>query len=97
MSARIDPETVSRLAHLAKFQLEPNDCAIVQSELSQILNYIQQIDELDLRGVQPFFGSSDHANRTRIDQVTAGLTREQALQNAPDSDGEYFRVPLVFG
>ncbi len=88
--------SAEKVARLARLELAPNELEQVQSELDRILAFVEEINALDLSGVEPFFGAVDSINPIREDQVQAGLTREQALANAPDSDGEFYRVPPVF-
>jgi aspartyl-tRNA(Asn)/glutamyl-tRNA(Gln) amidotransferase subunit C len=97
MDIQIEQKTILHVARLARLDLEPGDVSTIPAELAQILDYLRQLDELDLTAVEPFFGTTEHANRTRADRVTPGLPRDQVLHNAPDSDGEYYCVPPVFG
>ena len=89
--------SAEKVARLARLELSPDDIEQVQSELNRILDFVAEINTLDLSEVEPFFGAVDAINPIREDQVRPGLTREQALANAPDSDGQFYRVPPVFG
>jgi aspartyl-tRNA(Asn)/glutamyl-tRNA(Gln) amidotransferase subunit C len=58
---------------------------------------VEKLAELDTTGVEPMTTALDVDNRWRSDEPVAGLSREDALRNAPASDGEYFLVPPVLG
>lgn len=64
-------------------------------ELSQILDYVDKLNELDTSGVPPMSHVLDVTNVFRPDEVETRIDREQALEAAPEEDGEYVRVPKV--
>jgi aspartyl-tRNA(Asn)/glutamyl-tRNA(Gln) amidotransferase subunit C len=64
-------------------------------DLSRILEYMQQLDELDTSSVEPMSHVSDRVDLFRPDEARSRIDRKQALSNAPDADAEYFRVPKV--
>lgn len=97
MSDGIDLETTLRTARLAKLELSPDEAKQVSGHLGRILEYVSSLSELPTDGVQPMAHASDSGNVFRPDILAESLPREQALQNAPKSDGEYFRVPPVLG
>jgi aspartyl-tRNA(Asn)/glutamyl-tRNA(Gln) amidotransferase subunit C len=97
MNESQDRFSAEKVARLARLELSANEHQQVQGELDRILEFVKEINALDLSGVEPFFGAVDSINPIREDEVQPGLTREQALANAPDSDGEFYRVPPVFG
>lgn len=97
MTESQDRFSAEKVARLARLDLSADDLKQLQGELDRILDFVNEINELDLSQVEPFFGAVDSINPIREDQVQPGLTREQALANAPDSDGEFYRVPPVFG
>ena len=96
MTESQDRFSAEKVARLARLEFSPEDIERVQSELNRILDFVNEINALDLSEVEPFFGAVDSINPIREDQVQPGLTREQALANAPDSDGKFYRVPPVF-
>jgi len=67
------------------------------NELSQILDYVDKLDELDTAGVPPMSHVLDVTNVFRPDKVKARIDRASALELAPNADNEYFRVPKVVG
>jgi len=64
-------------------------------ELSQILDYVDKLDELDTSGVSPMSHVLDVTNVFRPDEVKERIDRGQALEPAPEADDEYVRVPRV--
>ena len=102
-SSTAQPFSVDRIASLAK--LAPDDLEQLESQMQRILGFVGVLDELDLDGVEPFFGATDlrlDGSRDfawqpiRDDQPTKGLSRDQALKNSPIADDEYYIVPPVF-
>ena len=63
--------------------------------MNEILEYMKQLDELDTEDVEPLSHILDQINMTRPDEEKTSLSRVEALQNAPETDGEYFIVPNV--
>lgn len=64
-------------------------------EMGQILDYVDKLNELDTTGVPPMSHVLDIENVFRPDKVEQRIDHEDALRNAPDADGDYFRVPKV--
>jgi aspartyl-tRNA(Asn)/glutamyl-tRNA(Gln) amidotransferase subunit C len=66
-------------------------------QLTRVLDYVSQLDDVQLPAdAEPFFGAIDSVNAVRDDVTAASFPRETILQNAPDTDGEFYRVPPVF-
>ena len=65
------------------------------NKLSSILDYIEQLNELDVEGVAPMSHVLDLVNATRVDEAVQRITHEEALENASSADSDYFRVPRV--
>ena len=87
-----DVEYVAALAHLS-----PDDDTKerLAKEMGDILAYMDKLNELDTAGVEPTMHAIPMTNVFREDAVAAGLDQEEALRNAPKSDGEYFLVPRI--
>ncbi len=92
MIERKDVEHVARLARLA---LSEAETARMQAELSAILAYVEKLRELDVEGVEPTSHAVPLVNVMRGDEPRPGLAREEAMANAPDPAGEFFRVPRI--
>jgi aspartyl-tRNA(Asn)/glutamyl-tRNA(Gln) amidotransferase subunit C len=91
----IGPDEVQKIARLAGLELAAGDDAVARS-LGSILEYVAALDELEVGDVPPTTLGALHGLHQRPDRVRAGLSVEEALRNAPESDGERFRVPGVF-
>ena len=89
----VDRDEVKRIAKLAALALTDEEIDRYQGDLNAILSYISQIQSADLGASDASSESGAAETVLREDVVRPGLTREQALANAPDSDGEHFRVP----
>jgi len=88
-------EEVRHIAKLARLKLPPDDERLMAEQLSSILDYIEQLNELDVDEVEPMSHVLDLVNATRKDVVEQRTTHEEALKNAPSADSDYFRVPRV--
>jgi aspartyl-tRNA(Asn)/glutamyl-tRNA(Gln) amidotransferase subunit C len=91
----LDPATVRRIAKLARLRLDESQVAQLQGELNSILGWIEQLNEVNVDGVEPLTGAAQMALRMRDDVVTDGGIREAILANAPERAGDYFAVPKV--
>ncbi len=91
----LDPATVRRIAKLARLHLEEADVPRVQAELNGILGWIEQLNEVDVTGVEPLTGAAGLAMRLREDAITDGGMQEAVLANAPDRAGAFYAVPKV--
>jgi aspartyl-tRNA(Asn)/glutamyl-tRNA(Gln) amidotransferase subunit C len=89
----IDRDQVLHVARLARLRLTDEEVERMTGELSSILDHVEKINELDLREVAPTSHVTDLENVLRADEPRPSLPREQALAEAPDTDGEGFRVP----
>lgn len=91
----LTPEQVRKVALLARLDLTPEEEAKFASQLSGILDYFEQLSELDVTDVQPTTRAIDVSNVTRQDQLQPHSDREEILEGAPDRDGEFFKVPRI--
>lgn len=97
MSDPVDLNTVEHVARLARLELTAEQAAESARHLASILKYVDQLSELQIANdVEPFFGATEMINAIRPDVVCESTARETILDNAPDSDGEFYRVPPVF-
>jgi aspartyl-tRNA(Asn)/glutamyl-tRNA(Gln) amidotransferase subunit C len=91
----LDPATVRRIAKLARIGIDDSDLPALQGELNGILGWIEQLNEVDVDGVEPMIGTGHAALRMREDVVTDGDARDAVLSNAPDAVGPFYTVPKV--
>lgn len=90
-------EEVRHIAGLARLNLSDKEEQILAHDMGQILNYVATLNDVDTSNVEPMTHVHNLAHVIREDIVDERLTHEDALSNAPESDGEYFRVPKVIG
>ncbi len=88
-------EDVRHVAQLARLEFSDEEEKRMAEEMSQILDYVDKLDELDTSGVPPMSHVLDVTNVFRDDEVESRIDREQALEPAPETDGAYFQVPQV--
>lgn len=91
----VSPEEVRRIARLARLRFTPEEEHRLAGEMSRILDYAAQFREVDTAGVEPLYHVLDLENVFRADEPVQRITRDAALERAPDHDGTYFRVPKV--
>ena len=91
----LDPATVRRIASLARIRVEEPEIATLQTELNAILGWIEQLNEVDVDGVEPLTGAAQMALKMREDVVTDGGDPERVLANAPERAGDFYAVPKV--
>lgn len=94
MSLSLDE--VRKVARLARLELAEADLARMQPQLSAILDYVAQLQELDTAGVEPLAHPLPVRNVFRPDEPAPSLPVDAALANAPNRLGDYFGVPAVF-
>ena len=91
----IDREQVRKVANLARLELTPEEEEQFTSQLGNILDYFQQLSELDVSDVAPTTRAIDVSNVTRTDDLQPYAEREAILQGAPEQEGEFFKVPKI--
>jgi aspartyl-tRNA(Asn)/glutamyl-tRNA(Gln) amidotransferase subunit C len=89
----IDREQVLHVAKLARLKLSDEEVERMSGELSAILEHVDNIDELDLEGVEPTTHVVPLQNVLREDEPRPSLPRDRALEQAPDADESGFRMP----
>ncbi len=88
---------VDRVSLLARLRLSDAESERLAAELTQVMDYFRQLDELDTSRVAPMAHAIELQNVFAADDLQPSLDREQALANAPKHDDEYYRVPAVLG
>jgi len=91
----IDQKTVHKIAHLARLNISADHVPEVQNRLNQILQWIEQLNEIDTSHVEPLFSVHLKEMPQRSDTVTDGQCAEAVLANAPEKDLDMFVVPKV--
>jgi len=91
----LDKATVARIAALARIKVPEAEQEHLAGELSQILRWIEQLDEVDTEGVEPMSSVTATRLPMRADAVTDGNIRDKILANAPQAAHGFFAVPKV--
>jgi aspartyl-tRNA(Asn)/glutamyl-tRNA(Gln) amidotransferase subunit C len=91
----LERKDVEHVAHLARLELAEEELSRFHRQLDNILKYVEQLNQADTAGVEPLAHAAGAGNVFREDQVTPSLDRAKALEQAPDSDGRFFRVPRI--
>ena len=91
----VDLKTVKRVAHLARIAVSDEEAAKMEGELNRILGFVEQLNEVDIEGVQPMTSVIPLDMKKRPDAVTDGHKADDVVANAPQSDKDFFLVPKV--
>ncbi|MFT5488816.1 MAG: aspartyl-tRNA(Asn)/glutamyl-tRNA(Gln) amidotransferase subunit C [Paracoccaceae bacterium] len=91
----VDRDTVIRVAHLARVKVPEGDLDTLAGELSNIIGWVEQLEEVDTDGIDPMASVADMKLRWRADEVTDGGIRDKVTANAPDPVDGMFSVPKV--
>jgi aspartyl-tRNA(Asn)/glutamyl-tRNA(Gln) amidotransferase subunit C len=91
----IDNDTVKRIAFLSRLKVEDDKIDATKEEFNKILNWIEELNEVNTDDIEPLISVNDSQLRLREDNVMAGNCREDILANAPMSEFDYFAVPKV--
>ncbi len=87
---------VKKVAELARLEFKEDELKVFSPQFENILEYISQIDELDLNNVEPMSSPLQSSQRFRDDKhINNGLTRDEVLSNAPKAKDGFFVVPKV--
>ena len=95
MASLLDEAAVRHVARLARLKITDAEAALFASQLSKVLEYVEQLNEVDTRNVPPTAHALPVSNVFREDVVRSSWTPDQALHNAPDCHDDFFRVPKV--
>lgn len=91
----IDKDTAARVAKLARIRVADEALPALAEEFNTILGFIEQLNEVDVEGVEPMTSVTPQRLKRRQDVVTDGDQQEKVLANAPDSREGFFAVPKV--
>jgi aspartyl-tRNA(Asn)/glutamyl-tRNA(Gln) amidotransferase subunit C len=91
----VDADTVKRIGHLARIRIAEEDVDIYAGELNAILGFVEQLNEVDVEGVEPMNSVTPMALRLREDKCSDGGYADKIVSNAPVSEDSFFVVPKV--
>lgn len=92
---KLSLEQVDHVAQLAQLALTDEEKDLFREQLSSILEYAERLQQLDTNDIPPTATVLPLENVMRDDEVRPSLAQEDVLANAPDAEGDYFRVPVI--
>ena len=95
MDQQLSDEEVLKVARLARIELSTEEVAHLGSQLSKLLQYVEILQEVETSEVEPMVHAIEQTNVFRDDQPRIPQSRDDALANAPQTDGKYFQVPAI--
>ena len=91
----VNNKLIQDIAKLAKLEFDEKSTEEMKGDLEKILSFVDKLNEIDTKGVEPLIYMSDEVNVLRADEITEETSQEDALKNAPHKDSDYFKVPTV--
>lgn len=91
----VDADTVRRIAHLARIAVADSEVENLRAELNAMLAFVEQLQEVDVAGVEPMTSVTPMVMKKRTDEVTDGGIADNIVKNAPQSEDHFFLVPKV--
>ncbi|MCF1503618.1 Asp-tRNA(Asn)/Glu-tRNA(Gln) amidotransferase subunit GatC [Afifella sp. H1R] len=91
----VDLSTVKRVAHLARIKVTEEEAEGLRGELNTILGFVEQLQEVDVEGVEPMTSVAAMTLKMRADEITDGAKAIDIVANAPLSEDNFFLVPKV--
>jgi aspartyl-tRNA(Asn)/glutamyl-tRNA(Gln) amidotransferase subunit C len=91
----VDQATVRRIAHLSRIAVREEDVPHLQGELNSILAFVEELNAVDVTGVEPMTSVVPMAMRTRVDVITDGEIADKIVANAPATEDNFFLVPKI--
>ena len=94
---KLDKNTVKRIADLSKLEFTSDETPAILKDMNQMLEFIDQLKELDTTNIDPLIHMTEDENILREDDAITGASQQEALKNAPSKDSTYFKIPKVLG
>jgi aspartyl-tRNA(Asn)/glutamyl-tRNA(Gln) amidotransferase subunit C len=91
----VDAQTVRRIAHLARIAVADDEVERLQGEINAVLAFVEQLNEVNVEGVEPMTSVTPMKMKQREDVVTDGEIADDIVKNAPATDDHFFLVPKV--
>ncbi len=92
---KIDHNIVNHIAHLSRLDFTQEENRQIQEELNQIIDFVDQLNQIDTSNVSSLIYMSEERNIFRKDEVFHHISQKEALLNAPEKDSDYFKVSKV--
>ena len=91
----VNDKMIENLSNLARLEYSVSERDAIKKDLQRMIHFVEKLNELDTAGIEPLLHMSSETNVLREDQPLGSISRQQALSNAPSTDGIYFKVPKV--
>ncbi len=91
----VNDALIEKLAHLSRLEFNSKEKNEIKNDLQKMIAFVEKLNELDISGVEPLLHMTDEVNVLREDEVKGSISRDEALKNAPEHDGRFFKVPKV--
>ena len=91
----VNDALIEKLAHLSRLEFNSKEKNEIKNDLQKMIAFVEKLNELDISGVEPLLHMTDEVNVLREDEVKGSIGRDEALKNAPEHDGRFFKVPKV--
>mgnify|MGYP001947431430 CR=1 FL=1 len=95
MKVTVDKKLIEDISHLSRLEFSEEDKIEMADNLNEILDWVEQLNELDTSKTLPLTHISEEINVMRNDEIADVLPHDKALKNAPKKDSDYFRTPKV--
>ena len=92
---KINKEIITKLSGLSKLKFNNEEAELISEDLSKMVNFINQLNELETDGIEPLIHMNEEVNNWREDKLGDILDQEKALANSPVKDSTYFKLPKV--
>jgi len=92
---KIDHKIVDEVAHLARLEFDAGAKNEIANDMNRMLAFVEKLNELDTKGVEPLIYMTDESNILREDVAKETITQKEALLNAPEKDSDYFKIAKV--
>ncbi len=92
---KVDRTDLEKVAHLARLKIKPEEEQQLIKDMSEIMNWVEKLREVDTTGVEPLTHMTEEVNILRKDEIEPTISRENSLKNAPDHNNQFFKVPKV--
>ncbi len=91
----VNNKLIQDIAKLSKLKFDDSAEEKMKADLEKMLAFVDKLNEIDTKGVDPLIYMSEEVNVLREDKLTEATSQEDALKNAPEKDSDYFKVPTV--
>lgn len=92
---RVDDSLIDKLAHLSRLELKDDEKESMKTELEKMITFIDKLNELDTKGVEPLLHMTENEDIYRKDEESGQISKEDVFKNAPLHDDNFFKVPKV--